>query len=473
LADEPLVPYPFQAHDIARCVKDLKAEVGALITSAPGAGKTVVATEILKGVGAKVVLIIAPQGTHTSAWGRTIVRQGVADGVRILKGDQKGKAALADLRWGKAGVYVTTWQWFARQKWTGFKPDMVIADEIHYAGNYGIATQKKLHELGHVKYRLGLSGTPIRNKWENAWAICRWVEPAKVPLDFWMWRMVDCETQYSKFAPQNREVIGEKVPGKLFNSLTLYIQHRQRERCCSFHPNGFLADLPEPLRIERVIDMTAEQKRFYNSVESTLAGELLDEAGESMRVNASMILTARAMLRFCALALPVADEDGRIKLVLDNPSPKLDAFIEDLPSIEGRHILVLTHSKQFAQVAVHRLQQAGYTAEFWTGDVTKRKRDAILDSFTSGELEIIVGVISAMGTGTDGLQEVCNNLVWMSHDDDASNNIQGLGRLDRLGQSKQVVIRDYVSAASIDVGFWGKKMAKVMALEKSLRKGAT
>ena len=463
-----LTPYDWQMADINKALASMNQEVGALIASDPGAGKTLVTTEILKGLDVKCVLIIAPQGTHKSAWLRTLKRQGFADEVHLLVGTPKGKKNLGRLRWGEPGVYITTPQWFARQKWAGIKPDAVVYDEIHMATAYGSAGQKKLFELGDVKYRIGLSGTPVRNKFENAWSLVKWIEPAKIQLDFWAWRVSACLTEYDRFAPQNRRVIGERVPGALFNSLTCYIQHRHREKCCDFHPEGFLAGLEEPLRIERLIDMTPAQSKFYREIENALATDILNEAGDEVRINAEMLLTARGMLRFCAIALPTVDaETNKLKLSEDSPSPKLDALIEDLPSFEGKHTLVLTHSKQAANLAVHRLKRAGYSVEGWTGDVTKTRRDDILTRFRGGELEIIVGVISAMGVGLDQLQEVCNNLVWLSVDDDASNNTQAIARLDRIGQQKRVISREYISSKTLDEGFLGAKLAKVMELERS------
>lgn len=486
---DPLTPYDWQQADINKCVSTMSDDVGALITSAPGAGKTLVATEVAKDLGAQVILIIAPQGTHGSAWKRTMIRQGVveSDRVHTLIGTAPGKRSLASLMWRVPGVYVTTPQWFARQKWGKVKPDMVIFDEIHMAGSYGIATSKKLIGDGKspglwAPYRLGLSGTPLRNKFENGWVIARWIQPAIVIDDYWVWRLTKCATKPDPFAPQGRKVIGEKVPGELFNSLSCYIQHLQRERCCDFHPEGFLAGLPEPLHLEVIVPMAPAQRKFYREMENALASSLLDDSGDVVRVHAEEFIVVRNMLRRAACALPYAEEyeavnkhgetvtRTRLKFAEDTPAPKVDQLVSDLPSYEGRHTLVLTHSKQIAKITVARIQAAGYTVEAWHGDVSKRARDEVLSRFTSGELEVIVGVISAMGTGTDGLQEVCYNLSWLSRDDDAANNIQGLGRLDRLGQSQRVVVRDYVSEESIDVGFYGKQFQRVLELEASLRK---
>lgn len=478
MTDTALTPYDWQQADIDYCVANMSEEVGGLITSAPGAGKTLVSVEIAKRLEAKVILIIAPQGTHQSAWGRCVRRQGLADGVRVLIGTAPGKKAMADLQWRVPGVYITTPQYFARKDWDKINPDMVIFDEIHLAGAYGIATSKKL--IGHrgkrglwAPYRLGLSGTPLRNKFENAWVLVRWLERRKMELDFYLWRLSKCKTKPNAFAPQGREVVGEKVPGELFGSLSCYVYHSQRENCCQFHPKGFLAELPAPLDIDIEIEMTTDQRRFYREMENMLASDLIDDEGNPVKVDGGEVLVARGYLRRCALGLPAVDsETGKLYFPDDVVSPKLDRLIADLPTYEGKHTLIFTHSKQFAKVVVERINAAGYVAEGWHGDIAKPKRDKILAAFMAGEVEIIVGVIGAMGTGTDGLQEVCWNVSWLSYDDDASNNFQGLGRLDRLGQRNQVVQRNYNSVETIDVGFFGKQWTRAMKLQESLRKGS-
>lgn len=82
-----------------------------------------------------VVLIIAPQSTHLSAWNKTMIEFGM-DPIRVVgNGNKAGKAALADLEWGVAGWYVVTPQLFTRNKvFETVEVDAVIVDECFVAG---------------------------------------------------------------------------------------------------------------------------------------------------------------------------------------------------------------------------------------------------------------------------------------------------------------------------------------------------
>lgn len=472
---KPLVLYKWQAEDVRRIVKGMTPEAGALVVSQPGAGKTLVSVEVMRKLKPAVTLIIAPPSTHRTAWLKTLLRQGM-DLPQQLIGTKKGKAAFEDLKWGKPGVYITSVQWFARQNWKGITPDMVVFDEIHMAGKFGNVAQSKMNGKGgepglQATYRLGLSGTPFRNSFENAWSVGRWIEPAAMPKAYWVWRMQDCKRKQDPFAPQGFRVEGELRPGEFVSRLTTYVAHSQRENCCRHHPKGFLADIAEPIRIERDLDFGAAQGKFYKSMEKHFIGVLMSEDDQGMRpVVTELPIVARGMLRFCALGTPVVDpETDKLRFTEETVSPKLDALIDDMRALDGEPALILTHSQQFASVTAKRLKSHGFRIGEWTGKTSAKARGDMLQSFQNKELDAIVAVISAIGTGSDGLQEAAYNLMWLSISDDATDNVQAMARLDRLGQTHGVVSIEYRMKESYDIGHLDSQIVKILKLNESLK----
>ena len=80
-------------------------------------------------------------------------------------------------------------------------------------------------------------------------------------------------------------------------------------------------------------------------------------------------------------------------------------------------------------------------------------------------------MISAVGVGTDGIQNVCNNEVWIEQSVDETMNTQTQARTDRLGARKQVqrfVILDDLGYAA---GAMNARLAKALELRKSLVRG--
>lgn len=470
--DKPLIPYAYQQADIDNLVKH--GGTGLVVTEV-GGGKTLVAVSVGLKLNFGTKLIVAPQGTHKKAWTRTVERQTLGEQtVRRLDSTKKGKAAWADMIWGVEGWYICTPQWFARQNWNTVTVDFMVFDEIHAAGNYKNQTRKKLHQINAAS-RLGLSGTPLRNKIENAWAIVKWINPNLMPDNYWMWRMSpDLLWKYDRFAPQQRAITGEVEPGKIVNSLPCYIQHLQRETCCDFHPLGFLPDLPEPAVEVRTVQMTPAQRKFYHQMEEHYVAWLTtpDEDGQTPVV-AELPIVARGMLRFCALALPSVDlETGKLYFDDHAPSPKYEELTAVLDEMGTKPALVLTHSQKYARMVTQRLNEDGFPSFEWSGAVTQKKRDTALDEFIQGNLRTIVAVITAIGTGTDGLQDATNVEIWMSEDDDPTSNQQSKGRLDRHGQKHQVV-RIYIRAEGTqDEGIYSKNLQKALSMAATLRKRA-
>jgi superfamily II DNA or RNA helicase len=479
----PLIPRADQKADIESICESGGT---ALIVTQVGGGKTLVGVEVGLGIGAHTVLVIAPQGTHKRSWVRTIQRQSPDAVIKKLDSSAKGKKAMADLQWGEPGWYYCTPQWFSRQTWTDIQPDLAIFDEIHIAGAFQNVTRTKLHQL-QAKARLGMSGTPLRNKIENAWAIVRWLWPELMPNTFWHWRMT-LKTEYDRFAPQNRKVVGEHVPGTIVNSLPCYIQHLQREHCCEFHPNGFLAELEEPEEIIRTVTMTPKQKRFYAQMEANYVAWLTtpDEDGE-VPVVAELPVVARGILRACALGLPsirtvtvrVRNKDTgemeeiekeQIYFEDDCESPKIDEVLEVLWEMGDETAIIYTHSKKFVKVMMSRLEKKGISCRELSGDITQAQRDTSIEEFIHGEVRVVVAVISAVGTGTDGLQEATSTEIWVSLDDDPTNNQQARGRADRPGQKNRVTRIEIRAEDTYDEGIMSKDLEAALNMSKTLRK---
>lgn len=465
----PLTLLPFQEQD----VKDILSAGGSgIIASEVGAGKTLEVVEVarrLKLTGS--ALIIAPPRTHRRVWERTIKRQMPDAKVFHLGSGQRGKSALTGLLLNEPGFYLCSAQWFVRRDWKGIEPDFVAFDEIHIAGNAQGKTSKVLRQL-RAKNRIALSGTPLRNKFENAWSIVNWVWPKFIDKPFWTWRVQDCATKYSPFAPQNREVTGELHPGKLVNSLPCYIQHLQRGNCCKYHPNGFLPELDSPEEIIETVELTPAQRKFYRQLEDSYVAWLTtpDDSGQ-IPVVASLPIVARGMLRFASLALPSVDQEtGRLYFEPKAESPKFEALTGIIEDMGQAPALILTHSQQYARLVTERLNSRGISAFEWSGKITQKRRDDALEDFISGKIRYIVAVISAIGTGSDGLQEATNVEIWLSESDDGTDNQQARGRLDRRGQEKQVVRIKIQAEGTYDEGIVSKQIQDALKMNESLRK---
>jgi SNF2 family DNA or RNA helicase len=236
-----------------------------------------------------------------------------------------------------------------------------------------------------------------------------------------------------------------------------------------------------------MVQMTPAQRRFYSQMEQTYVAWLTtpDENGQTPVV-AELPIVARSMLRFCALGLPsvrqvaraTKNDDGSVTVEErdqlyfedDCESPKITELLSVLDEMGDGRALILTHSQRFAKVVVDKLRSHGVDSFEWSGAAPQRQRDAALTEFIAGRLRTIVAVITAIGTGTDGLQEATNTEIWLSEEDDPTANQQARGRLDRRGQQNQVV-RIYIRATGTqDEDVYSKNLQQALRMASTLRK---
>ena len=459
MVDVPLIPYKYQEGDINRIVANSGS---GIIATQVGGGKTLIAVEVSKRLDYKVNLVIAPKGTHKRAWERTIMRQIPDAKVYYISSSKDGKQAYNNLYSGVAGWYLISPEFFRKMHWGLMPVEFAVFDEAHRASNRKSKTAVALHTL-KSRGRLAMSGTIAGNRIEGFYSIIRWVYPDVAGRSYWSWVDKYMTTKMDFFAGKQPD--GEKNAGDIIASIPCYIRHLKREKCCSLHPNGIDYQLPPVTVEQRTVQLSAEQKRIYKKLEK----DLLVWLGDNPLV-VEVPVAMRVRLRQITLGVPTLTDDGSIVFADDCVSSKLDELFEVISdSPKGEPMLILTHSQKFARVTVKRLQKAGLVAVEWSGAVPQKVRDSHLEDFIAGEIQFIVAVISAIGEGTDGLQEACSTVVWLSKDDNRLLNEQASGRLDRQGQKGSVISYEIIAEDTYDEGQLSKLVRDQLAMNNSLR----
>lgn len=453
-------PFPFQELDIKKLIDNNGT---GIVATQVGGGKTLIAIEVARRLKTQTNFVIAPKGTHKRAWERTILEQIPDARIRYINSSADGKQAFSELSAGEKGWYLIGPEFFRNLTWTGVQPDFAVFDEIHRASNRQSKTAKTLHTL-KAKRRLGMSGTIAGNKIDGFWSVLRWIYPEVSGRSFWNWVEQYCETKVDFFA--GKVVETEKTPGIIVASIPCYIRHLKREKCCDLHPNGIDHELPPVQEEIRTVELSPTQRKIYRKLEKDLFVWLGDNP---LAVDAPVAVRTR--LRQITLGVPMIDEETfEVDFDNDCESSKLTELfqiISDHP--EGEQMLILTHSQKFARVTTARLRKAGMTAFEWSGQAPQKVRDQALEQFIAGEVQFIVAVISAIGEGTDGLQEAANVVVWLSKDDNRLLNEQAAGRLDRRGQKKSVISYEIIAEDTYDEGQFSRLIQDKIRMNHSLR----
>lgn len=424
------------------------AERCVLLKAPTGAGKTLVGVQSALESGAKVVMCIAPLNT-ISGWQRTVEGQYAGTmPFQVINSKVKGKQAHADLLSGVPGFYIIGREYFKRFGWSKLrgKCDFIIYDECHGASNRKSMAFKML-KTAHAPYQLAMSATPAGNKVEGLWALARWLWPQKTERGFEKWLTAWFHTQKNpyveddpangKFAPL--EVTAERNPGALWRALPAAYRMKSVYRA-------------DPAIHYIDVELSREQRRIYNELEQESIAWLDDHP---YAVDLPPVLNMR--LRQISLAQPSVKQDWVRKFdreteswekvwddVIyfedDAKSSKADAVLElisDLYAEKPFPLLIFTDSRIFATLFTKRLQAKGYRARQFVGGMKPDDRAWKLENF-GVEFDIMVCTLQTVAEGTDGLQLVCADEIWMNVSYNPLINTQGKGRLSRTGQKKRV-----------------------------------
>jgi len=131
-----------------------------------------------------------------------------------------------------------------------------------------------------------------------------------------------------------------------------------------------------------------------------------------------------------------------------------------------RKTLIYTHYiSEIDRILRDALVAEGWSVGFYTGE-----EKSGLDSFINGDLDVLIGS-SAIGTGVDGLQTVCDQLIINVLPWTAAQYEQLIGRIHRQGQTKErvsVVIPITESKVNDAVWSWCASKLKRLEYKKSI-----
>lgn len=454
---KPLVLKPEQQEAVDKILTE--PSMAALIASEMGTGKTLVAAEVIKGIKPqKPVLIVAPLSTFIG-WERTIARQGIDIPVRRIAAGKQYAGAYEDIVAGIPGIYLIGHAMFRRKEWRKVLLSVLVYDEVHDVSNRKSLGHRKLTQTKAL-WKIAMSGTPAGNRFPGMWAVTRWLWPKVVDRSFWRWAAEYSNVEFDPYS--GKKAVGERHEGKFVSTLPCYIRTKA----------SLTAQYVEEVRY---VELTASQRKIYAQMEENML--MMLQGGLTV---ASISVVQRSRLRQVTLGVPYVKgqkwatrmvKGEKEKVLVDDidfeddcKSSKIDALKEILSENEGENFLILLDSARFARVVKQRL---GDSARLWSGDTPQEEREHLLDTFGK-EFPVLVATIPSIGTGTDGLQHVCNNVVWLSRSEHGLLNKQSVARLMRTGQDKDVRSWDIQAADTYDSGIFQNLELQALMMGQSL-----
>jgi len=354
----------------------------------------------------------------------------------------------------------------------------IIADEVHKIKNRKTKQAKALKAIDKVKFKTGLTGTPMVNHPDEMWSILDWLyKGTREKVAFFgkdlgrvlnsYWRFFHTFLESEQVPPAGYlKITGTKNEEALARMIEPITIRRTKKDA--------MPDLPDKVYTDLNVELTPSQRKQYDQMNKEMIAWLKVQDEDRPLVATAVIAKLQRLQQF-AIATPRLTETTETRedygavweatsysvTALEKPSSKIDALVE-LVQDTDQQIVVFSQFKTAIKLAYDELTKKGINCVMFTGDTKQQDRTAIIKHFQSTtddpkyhnpELaksapQVFLATIRAGGQGIDLFAS--STVVFLDRDWSPANNAQAEDRCHRDGQKNSVNIIDIVARNTVD-----------------------
>jgi SNF2 family DNA or RNA helicase len=446
LAPEALLgrlrPHPYQLSVVERALG--MTSTGVILADEVGLGKTIEAgllyTELaLRGM-AQTVLVIAPKSLLPQ-WQEQLRELFATD--FTLTDEKRFQGFEREPR------LICSLQQFVRSfdKLSDRTFDLVIVDEAHLLANFTSKRRRAVAALPARK-RLLLTATPVANKLTDLYSLVDLAAPGRLgtPREF--------EHTYIADPGTARAVKPYKVEELRSIAHEVLLRTRRADTGIAFVGRTVetRSIAPTPAEDALITDITAYLRAIYRRGVTNRAnrGAVVREIMALQQSLSSSPQAIEQSLRKRAERHP--DERGELLALADRcrgvTSAKERLFLEALRDLGQEPALIFTLRLETAARLREAARSAGRSAETYVGALSRSERERLVRKFNSGALTTLI----ATDAGAEGLnlQARCRTVVNLDLNWNPMKIEQRIGRVHRLGQTREVRVINMVLKDTID-----------------------
>ena len=302
--------------------------------------------------------------------------------------------------------------------------DLFIVDEATHYKNAQTKRWKTLNKIiGENDWLWMMTGTPAAQSPVDAYGLAKLVNPMAVPRFFGSWRdMVMWKVTQFKWKPK------ETAKDTVFRALQPAIRFTKDE----------CLDLPDMIYTKRFVEMTGQQKKYYETLRKRLVMEV---AGEDVTATNAAIAMNK-LLQISAGAI-YTDDGDTVQFDIKNRYQVLKEVIDE----SSKKVLVFVPFKHTIDLLVDKLTSDGVTSEVIRGDVPASKRTDIFARFQN-DPDPKVLVIQPQAAAHGVTLTAANTVVWWGPTPSLETYAQANARVHRSGQTHKCTVIQLAGSAA-------------------------
>jgi SNF2 family DNA or RNA helicase len=302
--------------------------------------------------------------------------------------------------------------------------DLFIVDEATHYKNAQTKRWKTLNKIiGEHDWLWMMTGTPAAQSPVDAYGLAKLVNPMAVPRFFGSWRdMVMWKVTQFKWKPK------ETAKDTVFRALQPAIRFTKDE----------CLDLPDMVYTKRFIEMTGQQKKYYETLRKRLvmqvAGEGVTAANAAIALNKLLQISAGAVY---------TDDGDTVQFDIKNRYQVLREVIDE----SSKKVLIFVPFKHTIDLLIGKLTSDGVTSEIIRGDVPASKRTDIFARFQN-DPDPKVLVIQPQAAAHGVTLTAANTVVWWGPTSSLETYAQANARVHRSGQTHKCTVIQLAGSAA-------------------------
>lgn len=408
----------YQKRDIAQILESKFA----LNRNKPGYGKTFESIEWCRLKGLKKILVVCPKSVvpqwkaqfikwwpevepYISIWGPGPEKAETV--IYITNYEQLTPKNVAP-KGSKKKELLYPQAWYKCKQWSW---DVIICDESHRIKSAGAQITTAIKQLPSQR-RLALTGTPILSKPDDLWSQLHFLDERLSGRSYWAFVERFCEINEDNFGKKPAGLTQSDSAKELLAQALAVISVGGDNHQVTEGKNFIPVEIP----------MDIAQKRLYQSIVN-LALDELEEQGVTVKNAMDQIIKQQQVTTNCC------------KFPTCKVNPKFEWLRDWLEDNEGEKVVVYSKYAETIKALAAYLDKKKIQNCLYIGEMSGMARTASKDNFVQHpEIRVMLGTIGALGTGVDGLQHVCRNVVFLDRDYTPGLNEQAEDRVNRSGQ---------------------------------------
>jgi SNF2-related domain/SNF2 Helicase protein/Helicase conserved C-terminal domain len=427
---------PYQERGLAWLAFLEQLGMGSILADDMGLGKTATVLALLlhEVKDAKEPTLLVCPMSLVGNWQREVAKFAPGLRIHVHHGAERAKGKKFTTAVAAADLVITTYALAARDapalaevSW-----HRIVVDEAQAIKN--AATRQAVAVRGlPARHRIAVTGTPVENRLADLWSIMEFANPGLLG---------SASSFRARFAePVERR--GDEAAAERLRRLTgPFVLRRVKT------DKSIISDLPDKIEMEVVCNLTAEQASLYQAVVDDMMGRI--ESSEGIERRGLVLATMTKLKQVCNHPAQLL-RDGTRLAGRSGKLARLDEILDEVLATGEKALLFTQYAEFGGMLRGHLSARFGREVLFLHGGVAKADRDAMVARFQAADpASPPLFVLSLKAGGTGLTLTAANHVVHVDRWWNPAVEDQATDRAFRIGQIRNVQVRKFVCAGTVE-----------------------